>query len=118
MMSASTFRFKLRFAFRNIIGNIGRSLVVFFTMTIVAALVVTGFCLDDAFRKMFTLQQTETYLDVDFVMSFDANSQARIINKRTITQQYADQYRFYASFFNIYAYLESATGTDYIKVMA
>ncbi len=117
-MSASTFSFKLRFAFRNIVGNIGRSLVVFFTMTIVAALVVTGFCLDDAFRKMFTLQQTETYLDVDFVMSFDANSQTRIINKRIITQKYADHFRFYASFFNIYAYLETTAGTDYIKVMA
>jgi len=114
----SRLAFELRFAIRNILGNVGRSLVVFFTMTIVVALAVAGFTIDDSFRQIFTYEQTERYLDVDLVMTYDANSTTRIMNKRTIAQNHADLFRFYASFFNFYAVIETGSETVYANVMA
>ena len=116
-MFAST-RFEIRFAGRNILGNIGRSLVVFFTLTIVAALAVTMITIDDSFRQMFTLDQTETYLDVDLVMTYDANSTTRIMNKRTIAEKYADRFSFFASFFNFYAGVGVGEEVAYAQVMS
>ncbi|MDP3130968.1 MAG: hypothetical protein Q8N15_06550, partial [Bacillota bacterium] len=111
-------RFEIRFAWRNILGNVGRSLVVFFTLTIVAALTVTMVTIDDSFRQLFTFDRTETYLDVDLVMTYDANSTTRIMNKRTITEDYADRFSFYASFFNFYAGIGIGEELTYAQILS
>ncbi|HAQ57011.1 MAG TPA: hypothetical protein DCR44_06410 [Acholeplasmatales bacterium] len=116
-MFAST-RFEIRFAWRNILGNVGRSLVVFFTLTIVAALTVTMVTIDDSFRQLFTHDRTETYLDIDLVMTYDANSTTRIMNKRTITEEYADRFSFYASFFNFYAGIGIGEELTYAQILS
>ncbi|MCK7479232.1 MAG: hypothetical protein M0C28_19085 [Candidatus Moduliflexus flocculans] len=64
-------------------------------MTIVAALTVTMTTIDDSFNQLFTLDKTETYLDVDLVMTYDANSVTRIMNKRTIAEDYADRFQLF-----------------------
>jgi len=108
--------FELRFAWRNLTRNLGRSAVVFFTLTVVAALTVAGFCIDDTFRQIFTMERVETYRDVDFMMTYDANSSTRIMNKRTIARDYADRFAFFASFFNFYASVGAGQETGYAQV--
>lgn len=110
--------FELRFAWRNLTRNLGRSAVVFFTMTIIAALAVAGFTIDDTFRQIFTMDERETYLDVDLVMTYDANSTTRIVNKRTLVEDYADRFVFIASFFNFYAGVDAGGETTYAQVHA
>jgi hypothetical protein len=114
----SRLAFELRFAVRNVFGNFVRSFVVFFTLTVISTLAVVGFCIDDSLQQIFTYAQTEQYLDIDLVMSYDANSTTRIMNRRTILRDYADRFDFVASFFNFYAVVESGDQTVYVDVMS
>ncbi|MFA5006201.1 MAG: hypothetical protein WC509_01850 [Candidatus Izemoplasmatales bacterium] len=108
--------FELRVAWRNLTRNLGRSVVILFTMTLISALMIAGFTIDDTFRQIFTMERLEKYHDVDIVMTYDANSTTRIINRRTIAENYADLFVFQASFFNLNAGVEIAGKMSYAQI--
>ena len=107
-----SFLFRLRFAIKNIIKFPGRSLVVFFTMTISVALFILVMCMNNVLYQIMYNYAQERYLNVDMTLTYDSNSDARILSSRKIEEEYQDYYNFSACFFNYYS-LVSADGDDF-----
>jgi len=117
-----SFLFRVRFAFKNIITNPGRSFVILFTLFLSMTVFVVVFCIQHAFSQFYYYRVQEQYLNVDITLTFDSNSDARIINQRHMVEEYSEYYEDIACFFNYYSLTsttsESAEVTFYTKVLS
>lgn len=108
-----SFLFRLKFAWKNIIRNPGRSFVVFLTMFLSMALFGLILCLSGGLNRIFFHRLQDPYLNVDLTLTYDSNSSSRILNKRYVEESYSDDYEFAACFFNFYALTEAAGESFY-----
>lgn len=93
--------FKLKFAFRNALKNKGRFFVVVLSFIITVMLSVMIFGMRNYLYDIFTLEFQEQYQDVDLIVTYDNYSSSRIVNARTIKEQYATYFSFVSTFFNL-----------------
>ncbi len=108
-----SFLFRLRFSWKNIIRNPGRSLVVFLTLMISMTLTVLILGMNHGFSQIFYHQFQDPYLNVDMTITYDSNSESRILNKRGLVERYSSYYRFAACFFNYYSLMGSGDEPGY-----
>lgn len=108
-----SFLFRLRFSWKNITRNPGRSLVVFLTLTLSMTLTILILGMNNGFSQIFYHQLQDPYLNVDMTLTYDSNSESRILNKRGLTERYSAYYRFAACFFNYYSLIGSGDDPGY-----
>jgi hypothetical protein len=100
-------RFSLRFAFQNIRHNAGKSIVLLFSSIIAAMLLFLLFNTYPVLVQVVENEAIDRYQDIDLVMTFDANSDTRLLNQRRINEVYATAFREYATFFNFTGLISS-----------
>ncbi|MCK7486880.1 MAG: hypothetical protein MZU97_16295 [Bacillus subtilis] len=108
--------FRLRFAFQNIRHNAGKSIVLLFSSTIAAMLLFLLFNTYPVLVQVVENEAIDRYQDIDLVMTFDANSQTRILNQRRVNDAYAAAFRDYATFFNYYGLIETSEHVAYVEI--
>jgi hypothetical protein len=113
-----SFLFRIRYAFKNVIKNAGRSLVILFTLTITMGLFVTVLTMNDAFRQVYFTQGYEKYINIDLTLTYDSNSDSRIINKRNLLEHFSSYFDFAGSFFNYYSLTETGEASYYSQVFS
>ena len=114
----TSWKFKLKFAFRNATFKKGRFVVIVFTLIMMVMLSVMMFALKNYLIDIFTLEYREQYQDVDLVLTYDNYSTSRIVNVRTIKQKYAEYFDFYATFFNLHSLVKVGEQTQYTQIMS
>ena len=92
--------------------------MLWFTIMLVSALMTFSITLKDTFRQFFIISAEETYLDIDFMMTYDQNSSSRISNIREIRDDYSDYFDSVASFMNFYTMVEHDDHSSYINVLS
>lgn len=112
------FKFKFRHAFRNIQSKKGSSLIVIFTLTILITLILLSLSMYPVFKQVFYYEAKEVYQSVDVVMSYDENSQVRIINKRNLEINYATEMSYASVFMNIYTLLGFNESEFYAQILS
>ena len=105
-------------AYRNVIRSVGKSLILFFTLFLVSALMTFTFTMKDGFRQYFTLLSQQNYQDIDLVMTFDQNSNSRIISLRPIREDFSDYFNHASIFLNFYTLMDHQEGSEYVNVMS
>jgi hypothetical protein len=100
-------RFSLRFAFQNIRHNAGKSIVLLFSSIIAAMLLFLLFNTYPVLVQVVKNEAIDRYQDIDLVMTFDANSDTRLLNQRRISDVYASAFREHATFFNFAGLISS-----------
>lgn len=113
-----SFSFRLRFAWKNIIRNPGRSIVVFFTMFLSVALFGMILCLNSGLSQILYHRFQDPYLNVDLTVTYDSNSSARILNQRYVEEDYSEDYNFVACFFNFYSLTEAGETSFYSQIFS
>lgn len=105
-------RFRIRFAFKNIITNPGRSFVILFTLFLSMMVFVVVFNIHNAFTQYYYYRSQEQYMNIDLTITYDSNSEARIINQRHLLEDYSEYYDSIACFFNYYSLTASADDSE------
>lgn len=112
LLKMKSFLFRLRFAIRNITKYPGRSLVVLLTLILSMVLFIFVICMNNVLYQIFYNNAQEQYINVDLTLTYDSNSDARILSSRKIEEEYDEYYNFSACFFNYYS-LVSADETNF-----
>ncbi|HPJ86104.1 MAG TPA: hypothetical protein PLD07_04065 [Bacillota bacterium] len=113
-----SFKFKLRFAFSNIWKNIGNSLSFVLSFALVALFALLLSNVFSVSRQALYYQSIEKYGDIDVVVTYDEDASSRIVNRRSMTEEYAVYVDKAYSFFNLSVVAETASDTFYVDVMS
>jgi predicted lysophospholipase L1 biosynthesis ABC-type transport system permease subunit len=70
------------------------------------------------FSKVYELQLTNKYQDTDIVINYDEYSEARLINKRDLIEEYGEYFDYVLPFFNLYVLAESNDDIYYANMFA
>jgi len=92
--------------------------MLWFTIVLVSALMTFSITLKDTFRQYFTINANETYLDIDFMMTYDQNSSSRISNIREIRDDYSGYFDSVSSYMNLYTMIEHGGKSSYVNVLS
>lgn len=111
-------RFKIRHAFRNIQSKKGSSAIVILTLSILITLILLSLSMFSVMKQVFTYQAEEIYQSADVILSYDENSQVRIINKRNLELNYSNELTSASVFFNIYTLFGEAEDQFYAQLMS
>ena len=109
--------FKLRFAWKNIIRNLGNSLSVFLSLVLTVMLTLIVFNMRLGFEKTFYYRDKETYAEIDIVITYDENATARLVNRRPLINEYLEDIRTPLVFFNLFVLVETED-TFYTELMS
>ncbi len=112
------FRFKLNHALRNIRSKIGSSIIVVFTLSILMTLILLSLTMYPVFQQVFYYEAKEVYQTADVILTYDENSQVRIINKRNLELNYASDLSYASVFMNIYTLLGYESSEFYAQIMS
>ena len=111
-------RFKFLFAYRNVTANKKSSLVVILTLSLVFCLLILLLGMYSTFSKIYELQATNEYKNIDIVINYDEYSQARLINQRDLINEYDDYFDSVIPFFNFNVLTESEGDMFYAQMFA
>ncbi len=112
------FKFKFRFAIRNITHNKGSSLSLLLSLGLVSMFVIMIANLFFVFQQLFYYDSLEDYYQIDVVMTYDENATSRLINKRNLGLSYGDDIVQSLSFFNLYVVSETTEEIFYTQLMS
>lgn len=93
--------FKFHFARRNIQANKKNSIVVILTLSLIFCLSIMLLGLKPAATRIYELEFVEKYEDIDIVISYDEYSSSRLINRRSLLENYSTDIEYALSFFNL-----------------
>ncbi len=111
-------KFKFLFAYRNVSANKKSSLVVVLTLSLVFCLMILLLGMNSTFSKIYELEATNEYQNIDIVMTYDEYSSARFINKRKVQDDFGDYLDYSLSFFNLNTLTESGGEKYYAQMMS
>ncbi len=89
------------FAFRNIQRNKKSSTVIILTLSLILTALIMLFSITSVLRSVFTKEAEQQYPNVDVVVSYDEYSLSRLVNRRYLADDYANDTNFVLSFFNV-----------------
>ncbi|MDD3113402.1 MAG: ABC transporter permease [Candidatus Izemoplasmatales bacterium] len=110
--------FKIRLAVRNVLVHKGGTFAVFLSLGLVMMFAIALLNIRPFFVQIFHLDAEERYLDTDLVMTFDENATARLINRRTMQNDYSDTIESALSFFNLHVFTETEADVFYVELMS
>jgi len=76
------------------------------------------FSMNSSFSRVYELQALNEYNKTDIVMTYDEYSSARLINKRTVNENYGNYFDYVLSFFNINVLVEVENETFYAQMIS
>ncbi|HPJ23660.1 MAG TPA: hypothetical protein PK113_02000, partial [Bacillota bacterium] len=88
------------------------------TLSLVFSLLIVLLGMRFTFSKIYEFQAENVYQDIDIVMTYDEYSSSRLINRRLITDNYADEVNYSLSFFNLDVLIDGAEGSYYAKLIS
>ena len=94
-------KFKYIFAFRNISANKKSSFVIILTLSLVFCLLILLLGMNSTFKDIYEIQAVNEYEKTDIVINYDEYSEARLINKRNLEEDYEEYFDNVLSFFNL-----------------
>lgn len=94
-------KFKYIFAFRNVSANKKSSLVIILTLSLVFCLLILLLGMNNTFKDIYEMQAVNEYIETDIVINYDEYSEARLINKRNLEEEYEEYFDNALSFFNL-----------------
>jgi len=112
------FRFKCRFALRNIVAKKGSSIVVILTLGIFITLLMLTFSMFSVMKQVYYYDNIETYPFTDVVITYDENSDVRIINNRNLKINYDTEILTADVFLNIHTMINQANSSYYVELMS
>jgi ABC-type antimicrobial peptide transport system permease subunit len=110
--------FKVRFAWKNIIRNLGNSLSVFLSLVLTMMLLVIIFNMRLCFERTYYYQDKEKYGEIDIVITYDENATARLVNRRKLINNYLDDIKSPLVFFNLFVLAGTNEETFYVELMS
>ncbi|MGD9887409.1 MAG: FtsX-like permease family protein [Bacilli bacterium] len=110
--------FKLKFALRNATKKKGRFIVVILTLIMMIMLGLMVFAMRDYLIDIFTFEYEEQYQDIDLIVTYDNYSSSRIVNSRTIKEQYPQYFSFTATFFNLHSLVKTDNISQYTQILS
>ena len=90
----------LLLAKRNIIANKKTTAVIIFTLSLLFAIFIMMLGIRGIYKNLFIKEAESKYPEIDIVISYDEYSSSRLINKRTLTENY-DDVTYALAFFNL-----------------
>ncbi|XMB73151.1 hypothetical protein RJI07_04355 [Mycoplasmatota bacterium WC30] len=111
-------KFKFLFAYRNVSANKKSSSIVILTLSLVFCLLILLLSMNSTFSKIYELDATNKYQNIDIVMTYDEYSSARLINKRKVQEEVGDYLDYSLSFFNLNLLTESGEEKYYTQMMS
>jgi ABC-type lipoprotein release transport system permease subunit len=100
--------FDVRFVFRNLTRGGGKAWILLFSSSIALMLILMVFSTQPYLVNLLRTQAVERYGSIDMIVTFDANSDRRILNQRKLSTDYA-AIGEWSTFFNTTAYAEDRT---------
>lgn len=114
----SPFKFKFRFAIRNITHNKGSSFSLILSLSLVSMFVIMIVNLFFVFQQLFYYEAKEDYNQINVVMTYDENATSRLINKRNLGLTFGDDIVQSLIFFNLSVVSEAAEEIFYTQLMS
>ena len=111
-------KFKFLFAFRNVTSNKKSSLVVILTLSLVFTLLIILLGINGSFKSLFELDANNEFNNLDIVISYDEYSEARLINKRNLEEDYDKYFDDVIPFFNFNVLTESSNQKYYSQMLS
>ncbi len=111
-------RFKFLFAYRNTTANLKNSFVVVLTLSLVFCMLILLFGMKSTFAQIYEHIARKDYPQIDIVLSYDEYSQARLLNKRDIVDEYQTDIDYSMAFFSLDVLTNYQEDIHYAKMMS